>query len=353
MKITFFVGEFNGGGAERVISILANKLVERDFDIEILKYHNTENLYETNPRIVINSVEENTNTRKLLTNIVWLKKHFKENTNIIISFLAPFNIIALLANTGNNTPIIVADRNDPRRVPSNSIIRFIRDLLYRFADGIALQTKDNKKYFSTAIQNKSIVISNPIDLKEKSGIALKTPKENTIVSVARLEEQKNQKMLIRSFYELKDEFNDYQLVIYGEGSYRNELQSLIDELEMSDRISLPGHKEDVIDRIVNSKLFVLCSNYEGMSNSLIEAMCLGLPVICTKVSGTSELIINNKNGLLIDINNQRQLTESIRKLLLDNELSNKLATNASKLNGELNSDVICDQWVEFINSIKK
>ena len=353
MKITFFVGEFNGGGAERVISILANKLVERDFDIEILKYHNTENLYETNPRIVINSVEENTNTRKLLTNIVWLKKHFKENTDIIISFLAPFNIIALLANTGNNAPIIVADRNDPRRVPSNPIIRFIRNLLYRFADGIVLQTKDNKEYFSKAIQRKSVVISNPIDLKEKASIALKTLKQNTIVTVARLEEQKNQKMLIRSFYELKDEFNDYQLVIYGEGSYRNELQSLIDELEMSDRISLPGHKEDVIDRIASSKLFVLCSNYEGMSNSLIEAMCLGLPVICTKVSGTNELIVNNENGLLININNQKELTESIRKLLIDNELSSKLATNASKLNDELNSDVICDKWIEFINSIKK
>lgn len=353
MKILFFVGEFNEGGAERVISILANELVERGFDIEILKYHNTINFYKTNDLIKINSVEENTNTRKnIIKNILWLHKYFKNNTDIVISFLAPFNMVAIASNIGNKTPIIVADRNDPHTVPSNSIIRFFRNQLYKLANGIVLQTNDNKNYFSKTVQKKSRVIYNPINIKERSGIAIGSEKENIIVSVARLEKQKNQELLIRSFYSLKDEFKDYKLVIYGEGSYRKELEVLINNLGINDRVFLPGNTEDIINKIKKAKVFVLSSNYEGMSNSLIEAMYIGLPVISTKVSGANELINNNENGLLIDINNQNELISSLKEILLNKELRDKLAKNACNISYKLNVGNIVNEWVEFINTVK-
>ena len=353
MKILFFIGEFNGGGAERVISILANKLVEKGFDIEILKYYNSDNLYITNPKVSIKSVEENTGTRNIIKNIKWLHKHFNNNCDIIISFLAPFNMLSIISNIGNKTPIIVADRNDPRKVPNNIVMRLFRNVLYRFADGIVLQTMDNQNYFSNYIQKNSKVIHNPIDLNENVGIALKTKKDKIIVSVARLEEQKNQKMLIKAFSELGEAFNDYKLIIYGEGSYRNELEKYINNLGIKDKVYLPGNINDVINNIKNASIFVLCSNYEGMSNSLLEAMCIGLPVICTKVSGSKELIINDENGILIDINDEKQLLNALRELLSNKNKCDYLAKNAIKLNNKIDSDTICNEWIEFINTIKK
>lgn len=353
MKILFFIGTLTEGGAERVVSTLANKLVGRNFDVEILKYYKSENFYKLNDKVITNSIEEKTNTINKISNIKYLRKYIKDNADIVISFLAPFNIYSLISNIGNNVPIIVADRNDPRRIPSNFLMRKLRDILYRNADGVVLQTKNNLSYFSEAVQKKSTIIYNPFDLKESKGIALETKKDNIIVNVARLEKQKNHILLINAFNEIKDEFDDYKLVIYGEGNYKNELIHHINELKLSDRVILAGEHNDIINKIKSSKLFVLSSDYEGMPNSLIEAMCIGLPVISTKVSGSNELIEDGNNGLLVDINNKEELVKAMKKMLKDNDYSNSLANNATRICEIVDSNIVVDKWIDFINKVKK
>ena len=350
MKITFFVGEFNGGGAERVISILANKLVEKDFDVEILKYHNTENAYKTDKRINITSVEENTNTRSnLFKNVLWMHKYFK-NTNTIISFLAPFNIIAIIANLGNKTPIIVSDRNNPNKVPNNKVVRTIRNFLYRKTDKVVVQTNESKGYFSY-LKDKCIVIPNPIDMKEYAGIALKIKKENKIVSVGRLEKQKNQLLLIDAFNDIKDKYKDFNLYIYGEGSHRIELENRIAQLNLKDRVFLPGNSNKVFEDIKDAKLFVLTSNYEGMPNALAEAMCLGIPSISTNVSGVKDLIEDGQNGYIINVNDKDALINRMQIILNDVKLSEDFSTKSVQLNDKLNVDTISNTWCELIKQI--
>lgn len=350
MKILFFICTLDEGGGQRVVSMLSSKMVERGFDVEVLKYYNSESIYPISDRVKINSVECN-NGRSIISNIIWMRSYFKKNADIVISFLAPFNIIALLANMFNKTPIIVADRNDPRFVPNNKIVRKLRDFLYRFANGVVVQTTDNKKYFSDTIQNKTIVIKNPFSMTDKIGKALKVKKNNEIVSVGRLEKQKNQEMLIKAFYELRKEY-DYKLTIYGEGAYRKELEELINQLNLNDYVFLPGTSKDVLEDIKHACCFVLSSNYEGMPNALAEAMCLGLPVISTKVSGASDLIRNNENGLLIDVGDEDALINSLKKVLDNQDYRNLLAKNASKISKKLDIDVITNQWLEFINKVK-
>lgn len=347
MKVLFFVGQLKQGGAERVVSIISNKLVERGFDVEILSYYDSEINYYFDSRIKITKVIKESKTNNLIKNTNWLKNYFKNNSDIIISFMAPFNILSLWANRNNDVSIIVSDRNDPRRVPSNIILRVIRNKLYKKANYVVVQTEHNKEYFSNL--NNVVVINNPIDLKELASKALNTSKENKIVSIGRLMPQKNHIMLINAFNEFVKKHNDYKLVIYGEGSYRTELEKKIKELNLSDSILLPGETTNILNEILDAKLFVLSSNYEGMPNALVEAMCLGLPCISTKVSGANELIKNKENGLLIDINNTNQLLELMKLLIEDNELAIKLANNATKLNQELNVDRIVNNWIELIN----
>lgn len=353
MKIIFFTGEFTEGGAERVISILTNEFVRRGFDIEILKYLNTENFYSVNEIVKITSVIENTKTNNKLTNLKWMHNYFKNNADLVISFLASWNIMALLANAGNKVPIIVADRNDPYKIPSNPLIRKARDILYYKADYVVLQTLRNQRYFSKSIQNKSVVIPNPIDLGDKVGKALKTPKENVIVNVGRLKPQKNQKMLINSFKEVLNKYPDYKLVIYGEGDYRKELEKHIDNLDLKDKVILAGNQKDVLDKIMSAKLFVMSSDYEGMPNALIEAMCLGLPCISTKVSGTEELIEDGVNGLLVDTRNEDELTKAILKMLNEKKLQNVFGENSKKISKKLKVSCIVGEWTNIINKITR
>ncbi|MBQ0036866.1 MAG: glycosyltransferase [Firmicutes bacterium] len=347
-RVLFFICTLDDGGAQRVVSILSSNMAERGFDVEILKYYKSENIYPLSNKVKVTTVEENTKTRNIIKNIKWMKHYFKSNADVIVSFLAKYNMMALLANKGNNIPIIVADRNDPRYVPNGKALRLLRNLLYKTADNVIVQSTDNYNYFSNII-NRCEVIMNPFSNKDMVGVALNANKEKTIVSVGRLEKQKNQELLIRAFKKIN--IPDYKLIIYGEGSYRERLERLINELELEGHVLLPGSRKNILELIKTSKLFVMSSNYEGMANALAEAMCIGLPVISTKISAASDLIEDDKNGILVCIGNEEQLVNAMLKIINNNDYGKMLAENATKIYEKLSADVITDKWIEIIESI--
>lgn len=352
IKHLFFIGTLSNGGAERVVSILSGEMAEQGMNVEILTYYDMPVFYSVHPNVKITCVEKETGTKGKVQNFFWVRKYFKKHANVLISFLAPFNIYALACNLGTGIPIIVADRNDPTKVPSNVLMRKVRDFLYRFADGIVVQTKKNQSYFSKQVQKKSEVIYNPINLGDKAGSALaETRKEKRIVSMGRLMPQKNQKMLLDAFQGVLKQYPDYQLIIYGEGPVREELESYAKDIGISGNVSLPGNISAVHELIKTAEMFVLSSNYEGMPNALIEAMCLGLPVISTEVSGAVDLITDHENGILTEINNREKLETAMLELIENPLLAEKLAQNAVGLNTELELNKIMNQWIYFIKKI--
>lgn len=352
-RYIFFIGTMREGGAERVVSLLSNEFVKHGYSVEILMYYDEEIFYDINDRVKITFVERETKTKVLLRNIFWIHKYFKKNAQAVISFLAPFNMLSLVASCGLTMPVIVADRNDPHKVPRNRVIRIIRNFLYHFADGVVLQTRQNQKYFSKYVQRKSVVIYNPVDMREKAGMALSTEKKEQIVTVGRLIPQKNQKMLLDAFAEIHRIYPEYELILYGEGFYRKELERKIAEMGMINCIFLPGKVKDVHERIATAKMFVLCSDYEGMPNALIEAMCLGMPVISTKVSGALDLIEDDKNGVLINVGDVHELINQMLCVLQDSEKQLRYAKKAIELNQVLDMTRVFSQWEDFIRNISR
>lgn len=347
-RYIFFVGTLGNGGAERVISILSSQMAEQGMDVEVLTYYDRPVFYKVNPKVKITAVEKCTGKSSKIANLLWIRKYFKKNAKIVISFLAPFNIMALVAKLGTGIPMIVADRNDPTEVPTNMVVRKLRDYLYMAADGIVLQTEKNKAYFNRTVQKKSVVIYNPVDMKEYAGIALCTKKQKTIVSAGRLMRQKNQKMLLDAFADVLKTHPEYKLIIYGEGPYRDELEQKIRMLRISENVLLPGSTSELHERIKSAEIFVLSSDYEGMPNALIEAMCMGLPVISTKVSGATDLICHGENGLLVDVNDSVGLKKAMLELIEKQEKASKLAKRATELNEQLEVEKIMNQWIAFV-----
>ena len=127
---------------------------------------------------------------------------------------------------------------------------------------------------------------------------------------------------------------------------------LIEKLDLSQCVYLPGTSTDVFNDIASSRLFVLSSNYEGMPNALIEAMCIGLPCISTKVSGATDLIINDENGCLIDTGDEEQLYQKMEKIIKSEAIQNSYANNAILLNKVLNVDLIMNKWIDYISSVE-
>ena len=349
-SIVFFNGSLTQGGAERVISILSKNLSEEGYKVRILLYYDREIFYKLNHGIEVLAVCKETGSGNILKNLFWIRGFFKKTDATIISFLDVFNMLALVATLFLKKKIIVADRSDPYHTPENVFLRSIRDLLYRLASGVVLQTNHSYGYFNKSTQKKSIVIYNPINLGEKLGLAINTPKHKEIVSVGRLMEVKNHEMLIRSFGKLHKQFPDYTLTIYGEGPNRGNLELLINRLSLNDSVFLPGATKDIFNSIKSAELFVFTSNYEGMPNALLEAMCLGLPVVSTKVAGATDLIKHEENGYLVEVGNEDELVSVMQYLLNNKEKRIEIAKKAINISEQLDVHKITNKWINFVES---
>ncbi len=349
-KLAIICGTLHSGGAERVISIISEKLAEK-YSVEIILYYDRKIWYNISDKVRVTVIETECTRKGVINRALWLRRHLKKNADVVLSFLAPFNIFTLLSTFGVKMPKIVADRNDPRFVPTNKLIRLLRDFVYRFATAVVVQNDNNKKYFSKSIQKKCHVIFNPVMFERYKAIGLTAEKSNKIVCVGRIIKQKNNNMLINAFKNISDEFKNVRLVFYGEGNMKEELEKKVNNMGLGEKVQFKGNVKDVIENIKDAKMFVMTSNYEGMPNALLEAMCAGLPVISTKVSGAVDVIENGKNGILVDINDEKALCDAMCSFLNDEVYAKKCAENAVGVSQMLDTELIIKNWTELIERV--
>lgn len=349
-KLAIVCGTLHSGGAERVISIISEKLAEK-YDVEIILYYDRKIWYDISDKVCVTVIERECKKKSIIARALWFRKHLKKNADVVLSFLAPFNIFTLVSSFGLKIPKIVADRNDPRCIPSNKVVRAVRDFVYHFATAVVVQNDNNKKYFSKSVQKKCSVIFNPVAFQPYKGIALSTEKSEKIVSVGRIIKQKNNLMLINSFKNICNEFENLKLVFYGEGNMKPELENRIKEMGIGGKVVFAGNVKDVIDNIKDARIFVMTSDYEGMPNALLEAMCAGLPVISTKVSGAVDVIESGENGILVGLNDEKALSDAMRSFLQDEAFAKKCGENAVEVSELLDGDVIMKQWEYVIEVV--
>lgn len=349
-RLVIFIGTLMAGGAERVVSVISKGLSEYA-NVEILTYYDAEIWYKIPETVKITAVEHECKGKSIISRMIWIRKYVKNNADVILSFLAPFNMVMIASTIFLKKPLIVADRNDPRRDPANKIIRKARDILYGFADRVVLQNENNKNYFKEYIRQKSDVIYNPVDVGEYEGKSLTCEKRKEIVCVGRIVAVKNNKMLLDAFKMISDEFPEYKLTFYGQGELKESLEAYSDSIGIGEKVTFAGPVTNVYERIYDAEIFAMTSDYEGMSNALLEAMCIGLPVVTTKVSGATDVIKSGENGLLVDCGDTAGMAEALRKMLSDDDFRNKCADNASKLSDDLKKEKITAQWIECIDAV--
>lgn len=354
MKLFIICGNLRAGGAERVISILANKFVATGVCIELYTWYKTDIFYTFDERVKIIQIPEESLSTSFLNQMRWFRNSIIETKpDVVLSFLAPFNILTVFSLVGVKIPVLVAERNDPYFVSPkyNWFWKVVRNIAYKMADGVLVQTKVNKSHFPWYIRNKASIIYNPVTFTpENIGMALNQEKRREIVSVTRLEKQKNIPMLIDAFAKFKKSHQDYILTIYGDGEERAFLEKKVYDMQLIDAVYFPGRKQNVHELIVGAEVFAMASNFEGMSNSLIEAMCLGLPCISTKVSGATDLIEDGRNGILVDLEDTDGMFKAICEIVDNKEKALEIGKKASAIYDDLNVDVIAGQWLKYIES---
>ena len=353
-KVLFVCNGLSTGGAERVTSIIANSLLKKQYEVHIAYYVKRDTKYEIDKRINTFFIDLNNSKLKRLKKIIELRKYIKRNKIDIIIAFSNYNIMETVISCLflKNVKIIGSERNDPAQIERKILTNTLRKILYNFVDYFVFQTEDAKKYFSKKIQDRSKIIMNPVN--EKIPAPYFGIREKTIITFCRLEPQKNLHMLLDAFEIFFTMNNKYNLKIYGEGSQKKELEEYASKLSSKNNIHFFPFTNDIYDIAKKCSLFVLPSNYEGMSNSMIEALCMGIPTIVTDCpcGGAKMIIENGKNGFLIPVGDTKKLYETMHYILSHREVINRLSNNSIRVKEKLEPSRICEEWIKVIEGVE-
>lgn len=355
-NIVFITNALSGGGAERVMTNLANYLVEKGYGIKFILLNGDGIVYPLNKSIEI-ITRTNKNGRDALAQIKFIRACMKKDRNALyISFFTHQNIYTILASIGLRVKVLVSERNNPADSFAPNIQKYmdpIRKILYstHFCNKIVFQTKGASEYFSRVIQKKGLVIPNP--LKKDIIPAYYGERDKRIVAVGRFNSQKNYPLMLKAFKIFSEAHPDYRLEIYGDGALRHKIEGFISKNNLEEKVILCGFCDNVHERIQKAGFYVMSSDFEGLSNALIEAMALGLPVISTDhpPGGAREYITSYENGILTPVGDIDAMADAMCFMADNTEKANEMGRKASQIRSELSFDDICQKWQSTFDEI--
>lgn len=389
-KIIFFIDSLSGGGAERVVSVLAGEFVKRGYDVDLLMLYKRPLSYMLSEKVGVYWVEDMPITTvygKAVSALFekwdylrWriyipilrrlgfhnypkcnetsfyfyakcalpYKEYLKTGKECTaFGFLIRSNIAMLQAAKGTGTKTVFCERNNPVRpdMPRN-IIR-IRDRIYSRCTAAVFQTEEERAYY-TRLKCDTAVIPNPI--KENLPERYTGLRKHEIVNFCRLNKQKNIPLLIDAFELLQREYPDYKLRIYGRGEEKENLIAYVKAKGLANSVIFEDFATDIHERIVDAAMFVFTSDYEGLSNSMLEAMAIGLPCVCTDCAGGGArmMIQDHVNGILVPAGDVQAVYEGMKEIIEKPELADSLSKSASSVREKLSVSNIADQWEKMV-----
>ncbi len=358
-KIAFYIGSLRKGGAERVFVNLAGYFREEGYQVVMVTQYRKEDEY-TLPdgveRILSDIGEENISPSRVVNFFRRLNKLHaiwkEQEADLALSCIGKNNFMTVVTTVGTKTKPVVSVVGEAKEEYPGKGMRILADLLFSRAAGVILQTERSRSFFCRKVGAKAVILPNSLN-PDFIRPRYEGEREKKIVSVGRMDANKNHEMQLRAFAALKDKYPEYELVIYGDGELRSYIEETAAKLGIADRVSLPGVVPDVAARIERAALFMLTSYSEGVSNALIEALALGLPVIATDVpsGGTEELMTDGENGLVIPAGDLEALISAMDRLLGEEAYADRLGREAAKIQEKLAPERVNPLWKAYFEDI--
>lgn len=354
MRIAFVVGSLSGGGAERVVSELCSELAKRGNNVAVILVASNSCTYEVDKCVKIIDCSQKASIKGLgfINRVNKIRKSLLEfRAEVCVSFTVAVNLYSVLACAFTKCKLILAERNDPRYDPTSKISRIMRSLLYPFAHGYVFQTKGERDYFSKKIKKHSVIIPNPVNPMLPQ--PFEGERSKRFVMAVRLEPQKNLKMAIDAFAKVHKKYPRFCFEIYGEGSLRSSLKQYIADLDLNDSVLLMGNSKNLYQDILDAYAFILSSDYEGMSNSMLEAMAMGIPTISTDHSsgGARAVIKDHENGILVPVGDTKCLYKAMVKLIENPSFAKKIGNSSVSIKDALSINTITEKWISGIECL--
>ena len=359
--ICFYIGSLHKGGAERVFVNLAGYFQEKGYQVTMVTQYQfpaaEEYALPPGVRRVLSDLTEaelsNSRIINFCRRVSKLRRIWKrEKPNLVLSCIGKNNFMTVVTTMFTKTKAVVSVVGEAKEEYPGRLMRLLANLLFPLAEGIILQTERSRYFFHRIVQKRAVILPNSLN-PDFIRPRYEGKREERIVSVGRMDANKNHEMMIRAFAALAERYPAYTLTIYGEGELRGHLEALAAELGVADRVFLPGVIPDVARQTRRAALFLLTSYSEGVSNALIEALAGGLPVIATDVpsGGTVELITDGMNGLIIPAGDGKALEQAMDRVLGDPDYGDRLGREAVKIQERLAPERVNGLWQAYFEKI--
>jgi len=363
LKVLFCIKSMDslGGRAERVLAAVASGLAERGHQVQLLSFDaaGAGSFYELSPkieRVFIGSGKDKGPSKSLrvLRHIVRLRGAIRRmNPDISVGFMHSAYIPLGLALVGTGYRVIASEHIVPEHYRSRPLQAALLQLTPFLVSIITCVSEQVRLAFSPFLRKKMVVMPNPLstESKTRADVLGEGKQRKTVLTVGRMDRQKDHQTLIEAFARIADEFPDWDLRIVGEGELHRELAAKIAALGMEQRIFLPGVTKQISDEYQAAQLYVQPSRYESFGLTVVESLSHGLPAIGFKTClGVNELIRDGRNGLLVDGNGDRvsALADGLRKLMADTGLRLELSKTGIGPMEENRIDRALDRWEDLL-----
>lgn len=350
--VLLVIASLQGGGAERQMSDMANYWAARDWKVILATWSPLDiaDFYPLDARVLRMSLAaENdgatgeSRIRVNLRRVARLRAFFKSaRPDVVLSFMAESNLLAILAGLGLGLRVVVSERIHPafhNEFPR--AWRVMRRFLYARAGAVIAQTEDAARWLRRSCHVAVTVIPNALRaLPEPFG-----EKEALIVAVGRLARQKGFDVLLRAFARIAPDFEAWKLAIIGEGVERENLTRLRAELLLVDRVEFVGQSPNVVDWIARAGLVVQPSRFEGFPNVVLESMGMGAAVISADCpAGPADLIEDGVNGRLVPVEDVGTLAKVMAELMSRGAERARLGHAATDVRSRYGQPVVMGRW---------